>query len=237
MRFFIAFFLLIQPLFSLTSQSEQLVVSVTSSWTSSAANLYLYEKKNGKWVTKFGPWTVRIGRTGSAWGRGIQNNPSGVTLKKEGDHKSPAGVFSIGGAWGYADNIQKKKLLPYRKITPMDLWIEDSKSPYYNQHLVLKHLPKNSWEKKAQMKQGDYAHSLKLFIAHNSHPKAVPNAGSAIFFHIWRGGGTRPTAGCTTMSEEKLKQLIAWIDPTKKPLYVLLPQAEYTARRALWKLP
>ena len=31
--------------------------------------------------------------------------------------------------------------------------------------------------------------------------------------------------------------LIARLDPTRKPLYVLLPKAEYAKLRAEWKLP
>ena len=87
------------------------------------------------------------------------------------------------------------------------------------------------------MKQNDHAHSLKLFIAHNPPPKAKPDAGSAIFFHIWRGGGSKPTAGCTTMEERNLKKLVAWVDPTKQPVYILLPLNDYKAKRTAWKLP
>jgi L,D-peptidoglycan transpeptidase YkuD (ErfK/YbiS/YcfS/YnhG family) len=65
----------------------------------------------------------------------------------------------------------------------------------------------------------------------------IPNAGSSIFFHIWRGGGSRATAGCTTMEEAKLRALVSRIDPTRQPLYVLLPKAEYEKYRAAWKLP
>jgi hypothetical protein len=39
------------------------------------------------------------------------------------------------------------------------------------------------------------------------------------------------------MAEANLKSMIARIDPTKRPVYVLLPKAEYDARRAAWKLP
>jgi hypothetical protein len=39
------------------------------------------------------------------------------------------------------------------------------------------------------------------------------------------------------MDEGALLELIAWIDPARRPLYVLLPEAEYAARRAAWKLP
>jgi len=232
-------FLLTLPVFGqgVPAKSKQAVVAYTSSWNSSHADLYLYQRTGAQWVKVDGPIKVRLGRKGSAWGLGIHANPGGVALKKEGDVKSPAGIFHIGGAWGDAPAIRKHPSLPYRKVTPRDLWVEDSKSPYYNQPRILGHLPKTTWEKQQQMKQNDHAHSLKLFIAHNPPPKAKPYAGSAVFFHIWRGGGSKPTAGCTTMAESNLKKLVAWIDPTKLPVYVLLPTSEYKAKRIPWKLP
>ncbi|MGE9267512.1 MAG: L,D-transpeptidase family protein, partial [Verrucomicrobiales bacterium] len=158
-------------------------------------------------------------------------------LKKEGDGRAPAGIFGIGGAWGYEANARRHPNLPYRQISPRDLWVEDVNSPSYNKHLVLDHEPANAWEKKQQMRQGDHAHSLKVFIAHNAPPRARPGYGSAIFFHIWRGGGSKPTAGCTTIAENQLRKLITWLDPAKFPHYVLLPYPEYQRLRAPWRLP
>ena len=90
------------------------------------------------------------------------------------------------------------------------------------------------------MRQGDYAHSLKLYIGHNDvilGGTPISGLGSAIFFHVWRGGGSKSTAGCTTMDKGKLKALISQIDPNKKPIYILLPQKEYNALRTAWRLP
>lgn len=112
--------------------------------------------------------------------------------------------------------------------------------PLYNQHFVLKHDPVTPWEFKQQMKLNDYAHSLKLFIRHNAadgRRKPVPGAGSSIFFHIWRRDGGAPTAGCTAMSEENLRAMIAWLDPSRHPLYILLPAREYLRLRRAWGLP
>jgi hypothetical protein len=39
------------------------------------------------------------------------------------------------------------------------------------------------------------------------------------------------------MSESNLKNLIATVEPNKRPLYVLLPRAEYEQLRGEWKLP
>ena len=239
LRSLFALLALVLPLsaFELPKGSSQCVVGTAKGWNSSKVTLNSYEKRGGKWVKVSGPWTGRLGRDGLVWGLGISPIPAGAKIKSEGDWRAPAGVFHIGGAWGYDAGIRRNPKLFYRQVTTRDLWVEDPASPSYNKHVILDAEPATAWEKKQQMKQDDYPHSLKLFIAHNAPPKVSPGNGSAIFFHIWRGGGSKPTAGCTTMEEQKLRQLIAWIDPGKKPLYILLPEAEYAAKKEEWKLP
>lgn len=223
--------------FELPENTTQCVVGIAPDWGSSKVTLHAYEKKHGRWQRVLGPWPGRLGKAGLVWGLGLNPVPAGAPLKREGDGKAPAGVFRIGGAWGYDASIRRHPKLSYRRITPRDLWVEDPESPDYNRHLVLGHDPAGAWEKKQQMRQNDHAHSLKLFIAHNAPPKVVKGRGSAIFFHIWRGGGSKPTAGCTTLAEANLRSLIAWLDPDAEPLYVLLPTKEYRDLAPDWKLP
>lgn len=224
--------------FELPAESSQCIVGISDDWGSTHVTLAYFEKnRSGQWQQKSGEWRGRLGRNGSIWGRGIHPNPSGVALKKEGDGKSPAGVFDIGGVWGAAKSVKKHRKMPYHQVTSRDLWVEDGGSKFYNQFLTLDHEPRTTWEKKAQMKQNDYPQSLKMFIAHNRAPNAVPYGGSSIFFHIWRNGGAARTAGCTTMIEERLRYLIANVDPGRRPLYVLLPRAEYQKLKTAWKLP
>ena len=223
--------------FDLPSNSTQCLLGLADSWDSSHATLQLFQKSGNQWQPQGEAWKARLGKNGLIWGHGLHPLPKNALIKKEGDMRSPAGVFSIGGAWGYDPSIRKHPLLPYRKVTPCDLWVEDPSSTRYNQHLVLDRPPTSAWEKKQQMKQSDPAHALKLYIGHNSHPHTIPGDGSSIFFHIWRAGGATPTAGCTTMDETKLRQLIARIDPSRNPIYVLLPTSEYTKFRKAWKLP
>jgi len=224
--------------FELPKESQQVIVGISEGWNSSYVTLSFFERGgDGRWMETMPQWKGRLGRNGLAWGRGLHPVPKGVTMKREGDMRAPAGVFFIGGAWGYDEAIQKAPSLSYVRVTPRCLWFEDVNSPHYNRYLQLDHEPRSTAEKKAQMKQNDYAHSLKLFIAHNAYPNIQPGAGSSIFFHIWRGGGSKPTAGCTTMAEDKLRALIARIVPEKYPTYVLLPRAEYDRLRGGWKLP
>ena len=223
--------------FELPAASTQCLVGIADQWDSSSATLQLYRKSGGKWQPDGDAWKARLGKSGLIWGSGIQPVPTGAATKKEGDWRSPAGVFTLGGVWGYESAIRKNPKLFYRQVTSRDLWIEDPESPKYNCNVILDHEPTTAWEKKQQMKQEDPAHALKLFIAHNAPPKAVPGAGSSIFFHIWRGGGSRPTAGCTAMEESKLRAFISKLDPACRPVYVLLPKKEYAEFRTKWKLP
>ncbi len=223
--------------FELPASSTQCLVGIAESWDSSTVTLRFHEKSGGRWVQRGESWQGRLGKKGLVWGRGIHPLPAGTATKKEGDWRAPAGVFSLGGAWGYDTSIRKHPRLSYRQVTPRDLWVEDPASEHYNRHLILERDPSTPWEKKQQMKQTDPAHALKLFIAHNAPPNVVPNEGSSIFFHIWRSGGSKPTAGCTTMAEAKLRDLITHLDPDRQPLYVLLPKAEYERYRGPWKLP
>jgi L,D-peptidoglycan transpeptidase YkuD (ErfK/YbiS/YcfS/YnhG family) len=223
--------------FELPARSRQVVLGIAPDWDSSRVSLTLHERSAKGWVQVAGPWSGRLGRDGLVWGLGSHPLAAAAQVKKEGDWRAPAGVFPIGGVWGYERAIRKHPRLSYRQVTPRDLWIEDPASPSYNRNLILDHDPATAWEKKQQMKQDDPAHALKLFIAHNAPPKPVPGRGSAIFFHIWRANGTKPTAGCTTMAEDKLRQLIAWLDPGQQPLYVLLPRAEYLRLKPQWRLP
>ncbi|MEM9081020.1 MAG: L,D-transpeptidase family protein [Verrucomicrobiota bacterium] len=237
-RLFLLFFSLPLSAFQLPSNCQQAIVGIASDWKSSHVTLHLYEKDaQGQWHLASQPWKGRLGGKGLAWGIGLHPSPAGETTKKEGDRKAPAGIFKIGGAFGYEENIQRNPALPYLQITTRDLFVEDSSSKYYNRHLRLNHEPKSSWEKKQQMRQNDHAHSLKLFIKHNLNPQALPHAGSAIFFHIWRKNGAASTFGCTTMHEQNLRTLIAWVNPSKNPLYILLPEKDYLARRSSWQLP
>lgn len=224
----------------LPANCQQAIIGVANDWDSSSVTLGLYEKRNGKWTQVGKSWNGRLGKSGLSWGLGIHPFFNKPHLKKEGDNRAPAGVFQIGGAYGIHPAIQKSANLSYTRVTTRDLWVEDSSSPYYNRHIKLSHEPNATWEKQAQMRQNDYPHSLKLFIGHNAataQQRATPNAGSSIFFHIWRHEGKSPSAGCTTMHESHLRWLISKIDPAKSPLYILLPRPTYSALRNEWKLP
>jgi L,D-peptidoglycan transpeptidase YkuD (ErfK/YbiS/YcfS/YnhG family) len=218
---------------------RQVIVTTPPSWQTHRAQLQVFQRQSGRspwqrgWQTSI---PVLLGRNGSAWGRGVFVQPNnGIPAKIEKDGKAPAGVFHLGQLFGYAKTPPEGTRWPYLRVTPYDAWVDDPQNPYYNQHVRVR--PDNipPWFEKQRMRLGDSAYKWMITIQHNTQPP-VAGYGSAIFFHV-RRGPDKPTAGCTSMSEENLLRLIRWLDPTSSPHYVLLPEQDYAALRSAWKLP
>lgn len=228
---------------SVPTNCSQAVIGIAEGWNSSHVTLSVVEKNaSGQWVRVLGPYKGRLGRNGLVWGLGIHANPGRATVKREGDGRSPAGVFAIGGLWVTNKNyVKHHRSIPYVKVGPNDLWVSDVNYPkLYNRHIRLDHPARTEWEIREQMRQTDYAHSIKLLICHNTAERRggpVVGAGSSIFFHIWRKNGGSPTAGCTAMAEANLRAIIARLQPSRHPVYILLPHAEYARLRQSWRLP
>ncbi|MDO5473342.1 MAG: L,D-transpeptidase family protein [Akkermansia sp.] len=221
------------------SNCTQAILGIAEGWNSSNVTLSLVEKNTaGQWVRVLGPYRGKLGREGLVWGLGLHRNPGHASIKREGDWRSPAGIFTLGGLWVTNKKaVRRDPRIPYVQVGPADLWVSDPAYPkLYNRHVRLDHPARTKWELRERMRQNDYAHSIKLLIGHNT-AKPVVGAGSSIFFHIWRNNGASPTAGCTAMDEQNLRRIIARLNPDRHPIYILLPHSEYAKRRKLWRLP
>lgn len=218
---------------------KQLIVTQTNSWNSSTGYLQAFQRSSSRdpWSPVFSAQIpVMLGRNGLAWGRGIFQPPkNGIPLKVERDGRAPAGIFQLGRLFGYAESPPSGVRWPFQNVGRWDAYVDDPKNPYYNQHVRVDPQRVPSWFEGQRMRLGDFAYKWKLEVRHNQQPVA-PGYGSAIFFHI-RRGPDKPSAGCTTMKESDLIRLLQWLDPKASPNYVLLPQADYQALRAAWRLP
>ncbi len=144
-------------------------------------------------------------------------------------------MFRIGKIYTEDKQLPRGADYPYRTITTADAWIDDPALPEYNRHVVVDPRNPPPWFEKQKMRHGDFAYRWLVEIRHNSEP-IKPGAGSAIFFHI-RRGPTRPSAGCTTLAESDLVEMIRWLRADKQPQYALLPWAEYQKKWRDWGLP
>jgi L,D-peptidoglycan transpeptidase YkuD (ErfK/YbiS/YcfS/YnhG family) len=215
---------------------RQLIVSVAPDWSAWRGTLQRYERgSDGQWRRVGAKVPVLYGKNGLAWGRGVRGGEEPGLQKREGDGRSPAGVFAIGRIYGNDPRLPDGADFPFRQVTDEDAWPDDPKNPFYNQHVIVDEARPPAWFASQRMRTGDPAYRWRVEIRHNADP-IEPGAGSATFFHI-RRGETRRTSGCTTMSERALQDMVVWLRAAANPHYVLLPRAEYERLTPEWLLP
>lgn len=215
---------------------KQLVVVVTNGWNDVKATLYAYEKQHGHWVLQFSHPAV-VGAKGLGLGDGlVPVTMPGAPIKKEGDLKAPAGIFSIGDAFGYAPG-NKATFIKNRYIQAKDtvICVDDARSTYYNRIISADTATTHDWNSFEHMHLAKDYYKWGLFVAHNS-PNARPGHGSCIFIHIW-GNADEGTEGCTAMEENNMLKLLHWVDGAKKPLLVQMPVTDYKSVSAKYGLP
>ena len=233
--------------YTIPKQTKQLVTAVVDDWASAHARLTLWQRTGPSgqeagapgsltratgWEAVGESWPAVIGKAGSGWGAGLSPAGQEGPVKKEGDLKSPAGVFAFRSSYGYAEDVPKTWRMPYDQSTDLEC-IDDPASDNYTKIVDRKQVA-SDWQSAEQMRRDDALYEWVLDVAHNADAK--PGAGSCIFLHVWSGPESS-TAGCTAMDKAKLEALLAKLDPANQPLYVLLPRAEYRAVAGVWGLP
>nr|WP_243649259.1 L,D-transpeptidase family protein [Luteibacter rhizovicinus] len=220
------------------TSSRQMVLVIVDDWNTDHGTLRTYTRDGDAWRPDGATSDVTIGSNGAAWGIGLNPAPSNGPVKVEGDNRSPAGVFRIGPAFGYAETSGTG--MPYRGLTASDYCVDVSDSPYYNQLVDTRKVGEKAVEGSTEPMRrdlhfnGDHAYRIGFVIEHN--PDARKGKGSCIFAHLWKSP-TSPTAGCTAMTDTTMERLLAWLDPKKQPVFVLLPKNEYARLRNTWRLP
>jgi L,D-peptidoglycan transpeptidase YkuD (ErfK/YbiS/YcfS/YnhG family) len=220
--------------------ARQLVVVTTADWDAPTGTLHAFEREGEGWRETTPAFTVNVGRSGAGWGLGLHDarDQDAGPVKREGDGRAPAGVFAIGTAFGYAPEVATG--LSYKPMQANDWCIDVPDSPLYNR-IVDRSLAKapgldqasEPMRRDLQAKPDDL-YKLGFVIEHNA--QATPQGGSCIFAHEQRGIGM-PTAGCTSMPEDALRGLLAWLHDDAHPAFVLLPEHEYARLQATWHLP
>ncbi len=224
--------LLPEPYRDILANAQQALVVTVAGWNSVDGSMRRFEKQDGKWQPVGDKFPIVVGKSGLGWDA-ITEPPtaSGQPMKKEGDGRSPAGIFKITELFGFEPSLEAS--MPYHPLTEYTECVDDSSSQSYNQIVELKDFPHPDWSSSEKMRTID-VYRIGAVVDYNS-PK-VPDAGSCIFLHIWKGPG-HGTAGCTAMEEDHVKELAGWLDEKKQPVLIQLPQLMYERVRDSWQLP
>ncbi|MEL6842527.1 MAG: L,D-transpeptidase family protein, partial [Bacteroidota bacterium] len=202
----------------------QLIVVTTPAWDQFRGKLHRFEGGSSNWKTAAEPIDIVVGKNGLGWSVHEKEKQSmGGPIKKEGDLKSPAGIFNLGTAFGYAETATWLQY-PYWPITTATMCIEDVQSEYYNQIIDEGEVPAD-WSSTDHMLRKDDLYEWGIFVEHN-YPEAQPKGGSCIFIHVWNPKRTG-TAGCTAMDKGEVQRLMAWLDQDKAQRMIQMPQPIY----------
>ncbi len=220
------------------TKSRQLVLVVTPDWNAVDGRLWRYERGSAKenWQQLSAGLPVVVGKKGMAWGRGLHEKQTDGPIKKEGDGKSPAGIFRLSSAFGYASVAEAGTIkLPYTCLTGTIECVDDVKSEHYNTIPDRRNIASPDWNSSEKMRMQQDYYRWGVVVDHNAAP-IVKGGGSCIFLHIWNHAGAG-TAGCTAMEAAKMEELLRWLDPAATPLLVQLTEAEYKRLCDKWQLP
>lgn len=202
-------------------ESQQIVVVSIPHWDAVEGQMSRYEWSGGNWTEIGEAWPIVVGKAGMAWGKGNQTFTGAEgPIKKEGDKRSPAGIFKLGSAFGYSE-APNWVHMPYIQVVSTTMCIEDGSSNFYNQ-IIDEGQEQPDWNSTDHMLRKDDLYEWGVFVAHNS-PEAEAGKGSCIFLHVWRQNDSG-TAGCTAMDKGKMRELIKWLDPSKKPILLQMPE-------------
>ena len=155
-------------------KSTQIILVVdNSSFFFTRTNLYAMEKRENNWQMAFEPFNAVIGVNGFA--------PGGE--KREGDGKTPSGIYPFKMTFGYDETVKTK--MPYRQALADDIWVDDPNADDYNRWVKKPETRAASYE---IMKRNDNLYKYGVVIEYNTDP-VIKGNGSAIFLHIWKGEG------------------------------------------------
>jgi L,D-peptidoglycan transpeptidase YkuD (ErfK/YbiS/YcfS/YnhG family) len=220
------------------NSARQLVLVTTTDWNVDHGLLRRYVRSVSGWRLVGPPQPVMVGRTGIAWGIGLHPAQADGPQKREGDGRSPAGVFAIGEAFGYGPAAVTA--LPYEPMQATDYCVDVSGSPLYNRIVDARSVGEQAVAGATEPMRrdlhadGDQRYRLGFVIRHND--AGVAMGGSCIFAHIWKSPQDA-TSGCTAMAPTSMGPLLSWLRPDAEPIFVLLPLPELRRFRAAWALP
>lgn len=149
----------------------------------------LWNKNDGKFVESL--------KTSGRVGYGGMTSASN---KREGDGKTPTGVYSF--LYGFGTGGNPGTSYGYKQITQNSYFVDDVNSKYYNQWY------EGTDQKGEHMIKYGTQYKYGLVIGYNT--SNTPGKGSAIFLHC---NGSGNTAGCVSIPEGEMLRMMKEVKP------------------------
>ncbi|OLN28624.1 hypothetical protein DVDV_1499 [Desulfovibrio sp. DV] len=221
------------------ADSRQLVLVTAADFQATRGTVQRFVRSGpgAPWTEAGQPVPCQLGRKGLGVGRGLWPGLAGGPAKHQGDGRTPAGLFALPAAFGYAGAETAAAAgvrLPYMAVTDRVSCITDPASPLFGRVVGPDERPEGGL-RQDRMVRDDGANAWGVVIGHNNQ-SIDPEGGTCLFVNVRPAGGP-PTGGSIGLASEQAAALAAWLDPGARPLLAVLPQAEYRSLAAGWGLP
>lgn len=135
---------------------------------------------------------------------------NGLGKTREGDAKTPVGIFHFNRAFGIADD--PGCAIPYVKVDQDTYWSGDPRDGYrYNELVNLKDLPGLDLESGDSEHIIDYPYHYQYCLNISYNEEGTPGLGSAIFLHCL--APAKPfTGGCVSIPEDHMRFVMQKVD-------------------------
>jgi L,D-peptidoglycan transpeptidase YkuD (ErfK/YbiS/YcfS/YnhG family) len=190
-----------------------LITAPTMNTISAMVRLFERPTLDASWRLLEGPYPAVLGRFGMGWGQMFAYLGSAKdTVKKEGDFRTPAGVYRAGKRFGF----EPSEWVDYLQIRPGDtVCVDDPYSPAYNTITSRRQITANTHAE-------DMGNSLYRRGVIIEYPTTPPFGGSCIFIHVWRAAD-RGTAGCIALPERHVATIQEFAN--RDTIVAILPEA------------
>lgn len=188
------------------SEDTDSLITVVGTGGYQAVTTYYRKNSDGIWEEIFSSSGV-YGKNGAS------------SDKKEGDGKTPSGVYRFTMAFGIKPDPGSGSL-PYHQVASGDFWVDDSDSAHYNQLVTSQ--TKKDWTSAEDLSKGAPYYNYALVLDYNT--AQTPGKGSAIFLHCTKSSSDTGSAGCIRIPESKVIELIENVDEDTK--IVIAPDAK-----------
>ena len=170
--------------------------------------LELEEWVSGRWTTKFQS-PARVGKNGTS-----ENT-------REGDHKTPAGTFNVLFCYGIS---QPDTNLKFKRIRRDDVFVDDTKSPYYNTIVDNSLISSGTSHEKIYNHFSDGKYNICIFFDFNGDGETANSSTSGHgSVRILRGktGTLQNTLGDIDISSRNMTTLLSYLDSAKHPIIII----------------
>lgn len=176
--------------------SDNIMIVSANTKSNTGVTVSYYKKTGETWIESFNV----AGTVGS----------KGIGKTKEGDGKTPIGIYSITKLFGLNSNPGTK--LSYHQLTGSEYWCGDK---FYNQWVDEKYTDHSGCNKKIDEHLASYPVVYDYVAALNYNPGNIYGAGSAIFVHCQRRPGAL-TGGCVAIPKAQMIEFMRSINTSTR---------------------